>query len=173
MNREELQRQCEAFSNEELLIIFNNKGRYTAEQVKAVLIEIKRRAITKEELGKYKEKRRKGNLIIGNIVDEIGIIDKVLFFFFWLPQFSFMVVRKFRRENHTLKIRQATYYFIAGAVCCLLAIALPIKHISLITGLIIWVLSYFPVYLFDKFYFTPGLMRRLAVKLAKQEEAAD
>ena len=172
MNREELQRQCEAFSNEELLIIFNNKGRYTAEQVKAVLIEIKRRAITKEELGKYKEKRRKGNLIIGNIVDEIGPIDKVLFFFLWLPQFNFMVIRKFRRENYTLKLKQAAYYSITGLACFLLAIVLPIKHISLITGLIIWVLSFFPAYLFDKFYFTRRLMRRLAIKLGRQEETA-
>ena len=81
MTREEIQQQCEALSDEQLLLVVNNKRLYTEQIIREAYHEIRKRGLSKQKI-KEIEKIHAGRskIITGNIDEDILLLEKVLFF---------------------------------------------------------------------------------------------
>jgi len=164
MDKEELKRQCESLSNQELLAIVNNKMGYTVEIVTAVQIELRNRAIPKEEVKMHKKQlAQQAKIITGNIVDDLSLADKVLFYVFFFPQLNYFVRRSYRKQGYILKLRQGGYYSFLGFVFFML-VFIGLRRLSPINCLIIWGLSFLPAYVFDQYFYKQKTIQRLRMR---------
>ena len=57
MKIEEIQQQCETLSNEQLLLVVNNKRLYNEKIVRVAYQEIKKRRLSKEEVKEIEKKQ--------------------------------------------------------------------------------------------------------------------
>jgi len=114
---EEIKAQCELLSNEELLLVVNNKIRYTEVIVRVVQQEIRKRGLTKDEVSKFKKDQAcRARIIDGDIHEDLLLFEKIAFFFLFFPRLHFLVIRDYRKRKYVLKVRQAGYYMVAGGI---------------------------------------------------------
>ena len=171
MDKEELKRQCESLSNQELLAIVNNKMGYTVEIVTAVQIELRNRAIPKEEVKMHKKQlAQQAKIITGNIVDDLSLADKVLFYVFFFPQLNYFVRRSYRKQGYILKLRQGGYYSFLGFVFFIPVFVSGLDRFSPLNCFIIWALCFLPAYAFDLYFYKEQTIRRLRKRTGNPEE---
>jgi hypothetical protein len=166
MTIEEIQEQCATLSDEQLLLVVNNKRLYTEKIVRVAYQEIRRRRLSKEDLKEFKKAQtRRSKVITGDIHEDLLFFEKVAFFFLFFPGIHRWVLRDYRKKGYLLKVRQAGYYFVCGAGFFFLDLLLGQHRISLLTGAMIWILSFLPAYFFNQLYFRQKTIQRLAARV--------
>jgi hypothetical protein len=165
MTREDLQEQYATLSTNELLEIIDRKFDYTELAVTVALEEIGRRNLSEENIREYKEEQeaQAKSFIKKNIVDDLNIVQKILFFFIWLPLLNFPFKQNFRDGNYVLKLKQANYYSLLGFVFMVLTFLITAGFAphSSFTEFTIWFLSFLPAYGFDEYFNRKRQIRRL------------
>jgi len=164
MTREDLQERYAALSTNELLEIIDRKFDYTELAVTVALEEIGRRNLSEENIREYKEEQeaQARSFIKKNIVDDLNVFQKILFFFIWLPLLNFPFKQNFRDDGYILKLKQASYYSLLGFVfMALTALSAEFAPQSNLTALTIWFLSFLPVYGFDEYFNRKRQIRKL------------
>lgn len=166
MNIQDIKDQCESLSNEELLLVVNNKIHYTETIVRIARQELRKRAVPKEEIKKIRKKQRQQDKITGgDIQEDLLLFEKIAFFFLPLPFVHRLVYRDYRRRGYILKTRQSVYFQVAGAVFLVSLIICGESHlISLAMGALIWLLAFLAAFAFNQFYFKAWTIRRLAAR---------
>ncbi|HEY4064213.1 MAG TPA: hypothetical protein VGM30_20045 [Puia sp.] len=172
MNIEEIQAQCESMSNEQLLLVVNNKRLYTEKIVRVAYQEIGRRRLSKEEVKVIEKKHaRKSRIITGDIHTDILLFEKIGVFFICIPFFGGLLIRDYRRKGYVLKTRQIMYFNLLGLTFLLADVFLGMNHLSLLTGIIIWIFSFLPTYYFNEYYFRQRIIRWLEARTQDPDEA--
>ena len=164
MTREELEKQYATLSIDELLEIVDRKFGYTELAIMIAIEEMGKRKISEEDILKYKEQqiREAEKFVIRNIVDELSIFQKNLFYFIWVPLITFPFKRNFREDGYILKLKQANYYSILGFVFFMLTGFLSgVYGFSILTSLVILILFFLPVYAFDEYFNRQRLKEKL------------
>lgn len=164
MTREELREQYAALSTNELLEIIDRKFDYTELAVTVALEEIGRRNLSEENIREYKEEQeaQAKSFIQKNIVDDLTVLQKVLFFFIWLPLLNFPFKQNFRDDDYVLKLKQANYYSLLGFVFMgLSTFSFGFALHSDLTVFTIWFLSFLPAYVFDEYFNRKRQIRKL------------
>jgi hypothetical protein len=164
MTREDLQEQYATLSTNELLEIIDRKFDYTELAVTVALEEIGRRNLSEENIREYKEEQeaQAKSFIKKNIVDDLNLLQKIFFFFIWLPLLNFPFKQNFRDGNYILKLKQANYYSLLGFVfMALTAISAGFAPQSNLTAFTIWFLSFLPAYGFDEYFNRKRQIRKL------------
>jgi hypothetical protein len=164
MTREDLQEQYAALSTNELLEIIDRKFDYTELAVTVALEEIGRRNLSEANIREYKEEQvaQANKFIKKNIVDDLNVFQKVLFFFIWLPLLNFPFKQNFRDGNYILKLKQANYYSLLEFVfMVLIASCSGFASHSDLTVFTIWFLSFLPAYGFDEYFNRKWQIRKL------------
>jgi len=165
MKIEDIKAQCEALSNEELLMVVNNKIRYTEKIVRVAQQELRKRALSKEEVDEFKKKQsRRARIIDGNIHEDLMLWEKIFFFFLFFFRPLFFMMRDYRRKKYVLKTRQAGYFMTSGGLFFLLLLWGGRHRVSLSTGAVIWVVTFMAAYAFNQYYFKERTVRRLAAR---------
>jgi hypothetical protein len=173
MTREDLERQYASLSTNELLEIVDRKFDYTELAVTIALEEIHRRSVTEADIREYKEEQisKAVTFIKRNIEDDLSLLQKILFFFAWLPLLNFPFKQNFRDGNYILKLKQANYYsFLGFAFMFLVGIASGWYSFSNLTAFTIWFLSFLPAYGFDESFNRKRQIHRLKMMFGSQEE---
>ena len=164
MTREELREQYAALSTNELLEIIDRKFDYTELAVTVALEEIGRRNLSEENIRECKEEQvaQVNSFIQKNIVDDLNVLQKILFFFIWLPLLNFPFKQNFRDGHYILKLKQANYYSLLGFVFMILTVSITgfAPHSDL-TDFTIWFLSFLPAYGFDEYFNRKRQIRKL------------
>lgn len=164
MTREDLQEQYAVLSTNELLEIIDRKFDYTELAVTVALEEIGRRNLSEENIREYKGEQvaQANSFIKKNIVDDLNVFFKVLFFFIWLPLLNFPFKQNFRDGNYVLKLKQANYYSLLGFVfMVLIALSSEFAPQSDLTAFTIWFLSFLPAYGFDEYFNRKRQIRKI------------
>jgi len=170
MTNEEIQEQCESLSNEELLLVVNNKQLYTAQIVRVVYHEIRKCGLSKQEIKTIeKEQARQSKIITGNIHEDILFWEKIALFIICFPRLHFLVFRDYRKAGYVLKVRQALYYNLFGLAFALLCIIFSKHFPSVLVGVIIWISTFIPTYLFNEYYFKGRIIKYLTARTAGAE----
>ncbi len=155
MKREDLQERYAKLSLQELLKILDNKHDYTDLAVTVAFEELSKRNITEEDIREYKEDQveQAEKFIVRNIVDDLNLLQKNLFFFIWIPIITFAVRQNFRDDGYMLKLRQANYYSLTGFISLILAVLISVYFdFNTLSTLAIWILLFLPAYSFDEFF---------------------
>jgi hypothetical protein len=162
----EIKTKCESLSTEELYFIVNNKIRYTETIVRVAQQELRNRNPTREEINHFKKvQARRAKVIDGDIHEDLLLWEKILFFFIFIPRFHFLVLRDYRKRKYVLKVRQAGYFMVAGAVFFLPILLVGAERFfSLKTAAILWAASFPVAYAFNYYYYKGGTIRRLAAR---------
>jgi hypothetical protein len=170
MTIEEIQEQCESLSNEQLLLVVNNKQLYTEQIVRVAYQEIRKRGLSKQEIKEIeKVQARRAKIITGNIQEDILFWEKVVFFILCLPRMHFLVFRDYRKRGYVLKVRQAWYYNLLGLIFFILSAILAEYFHSLLAGGIIWISSFLLTYFFNEYYFKERTIKYLAARTVDPE----
>ena len=165
MKIEEIRQQCEALSNEELLLVVNNKRLYTEQIVRVAYQEIRKRNLSKEEVrGIEKVQVRRSKVKTGDFTTDIHLLEKIGFFFIYVPMFHRFVLRDYRRKGYLLKVRQGAYFTYTGFLSFFALLAAGVHRISLLTGAGIWVSFFFLTYALNQFYFRQKISQWLAAR---------
>ena len=153
VTKEELQGTYAMLPTEKLMEIIDNKFGYTELAVTVAFEELASRKITEDEIKNYKSKQmQKLNAYIQkNISDDLSLSQKNLFFFIWLPIFTFPFKQNYKQEGCALKVRQANYYSLLGFVFFMLTLYLS-QGFSNLTAAAIWIGGFIPAYLLDEFF---------------------
>ena len=122
--KEDLEKRYSKLSNQELMEIIENKFSYTELAVSVAFSEISKRKITEEDIKTYKDFQiiEAEKLIKKNIVEDLTLVQKILFFIFWIPFIGFLLKRNFIEDEYILKLMQANYYAWFGFISCVLCI---------------------------------------------------
>src|SRR5471030_85179 len=101
VSKEELQGTYAALPTEKLMEIIDNKFGYTELAVTVAFEELSSRKISEEEIKSYKSKQlaKLNNYIKKNISDDLSLSQKNLFYFIWLPLFTFPFKQNYREEG--------------------------------------------------------------------------
>ena len=165
MKIEEIQEQCEALSNEQLLLVVNNKRLYTEKIVKVAYQEIRKRGLSKNEVKEIEKiHARRARIITGNIHEDILFWEKVGFFVLCLPRIHFLVFRDYRKKGFVLKVRQARYFNSLGLIFFLLSAFLGERLHSFSAGVISWVASLLLTYFLNEYYFKERIIKSLEAR---------
>lgn len=163
MTIEEIQQQCETLSNEQLLLVVNNKLLYNEKIVRVAYQEIRKRGLSKQEVKKIeKAQARRARIITGDIHEDVLFWEKIVFFIICVPRIHFWVLRDYRRKGSVLKFWQGQYYSLLGLVFLLLSIFLGRLLHSFLAGGMIWVSSFLLAYLLSESYFKGRIIKYLA-----------
>jgi hypothetical protein len=167
MTIEEIQAQCEALSNEELLLVVNNKRLYTEQIVRVAYQEIRKRGLSKQEIKEIeKMQAERAKIITGDIREDVLFFEKVGFFFLCVPRMHFLVIRDYRNQGFVLKVRQAQYFIFLGLVSLILSALLGGYFHSFLLGAIIWVASFLLAYFLNRYYIKGKIIKYLASRSA-------
>lgn len=126
ITKEGLEIKYSAMSNDELLEIMDNKHSYTDLAISVALAEISKRNISENEITRYKEKQLAGfeREIKKNFIDDLKVYQKLLFYLFWLPLFTFAFKINYARDGYVLKRKQASFYSWCGFIVFVVAVLL-------------------------------------------------
>ena len=170
MKIEEIQEQCETLSNEQLLLIVNNKRLYTEQIVRVAYQEIRKRGLSKKEIKEIeKVQAQSAKIITGNIHTDILFLEKLGFFLLCIPRMHFLVMRDYRKRGFVLKVRQAGYYNLCGLGFLILSASLGEYLDSFLTGCIIWVAGFLLTYFLNQYYFKEKIIKYLAARTVDPE----
>lgn len=173
MTHEDLQETYSEFSTQELLEIVDRKFEYTELAVTIALEEIAKRSVSEDDIKNYKEEQinKAANFIKHNIVDDLTLFQKNLFFFIWLPLVTFSFKQNFRDDGYILKLKQANYYSLLGFIFCMSTVLIAVAYdLSDLTMLAILILTFLPAYAFDEFFNRRRQVERLRRLLSKQSD---
>jgi hypothetical protein len=106
-----------------------------------------------------------------NILYDLSMPQKILFFFIWFPLLTFSWRIIFRERNFVLRLKQANYYSLFGFVFMMLTVVISrVYHLSILTTLTIWFISFLAAYSFDEYFNRERLIQRLRTLVDKREE---
>ncbi|MDB5137826.1 MAG: hypothetical protein JWP37_4429 [Mucilaginibacter sp.] len=153
VSKDELQGTYAALSTEKLMEIIDNKFGYTELAVTVAFEELSSRKISEEEIKSYKSKQlaKLNNYIKKNISDDLSLSQKNLFYFIWLPLFTFPFKQNYREEGCALKVKQANYYSLFGFLFFALTAFLSVRFSNLFAAAL-WIGGFIPAYLLDEFF---------------------
>lgn len=173
MTADELKETYAKLSTEELLEILDNKFDYTDLAVSVALAELSSRKISEEDITTYKTAQvsKVVERVRRNISDDLSLLQKNLFFFFWLPIITFAIKQNFREDGYLLKLRQANYYSLIGFVSFIaITIATVSYDLSNLTSLAFWILCFIPACFFDEYVNRKAQIERLRKELDRHEQ---
>ena len=164
ITKEELQEKYSSFSNSELLDIVQNKFSYTELAVIVAMEEIAKRNLNEEDIKKYKDEKEEEfiKIIDQNIFNDLSFLQKILFFYIWLPFLNFPFKRNFMDDGFELKLKQANYYSWLGFVTFIFSsIIQSTKNYETVVFLMIW-MAFFPIaFIFDEFFNRQSQIRKI------------
>ena len=173
MNKRELQEKYSELSNSELLEIIDQKFDYTELAITVAIEELGKRKISEDDIKDYKDEviTQVNTLITKNIIDDLTLAQKNLFFFLWLPFLTFPLKQNLRDDGFVLKLKQANYYSLVG-FCSFLAAGFIISILSVndLVGLGIWILTFLPAYFFDEHFNRQRIVSRLRSIFGEQKD---
>src|SRR5258708_8802299 len=103
MTTEEIQQQCETLSDEELLLVVNNKRLYTEKIVRGAYQEIRKRGLSKQKIKEIEKVHAgRGKIITGNIPANVLLLEKIGFFFLVTPRIPFLFLRDYTKQSLSL-----------------------------------------------------------------------
>jgi hypothetical protein len=175
VTKEDLEKRYINLSNEQLLDIIGNKFSYTELAVTVAIEEIGKRKVTEEDIKLYKEKKviKFNTLVQKNIVDDLSLIQKNLFFFIWIPYITFFFKRRFIDDDFELKLLQANYYSWFGFITCII-ITFGCTFLKLSDyNLIFWLLSFPLAYYYDEKFNRENQIRKLQKMFPTSNEEID
>jgi hypothetical protein len=109
-----------------------------------------------------------------NILYDLSIVQKILFFFIWFPLLTFSWRINFREGKFVLRLKQANYYSLFGFVFMMLTVLISrVYNLSILTTLTIWFISFLAAYSFDEYFNRERLIQRLRTLVDKREEEDD
>jgi hypothetical protein len=157
ITREELQEKYATLSTDRLMEIIDHKFDYTELAVTVAIQELSSRNVTEDEIKGYKDKQieKLNTFVKRNIIDDLTLLQKNLFFFIWFPLLTYAFRRNFVEDGYLLKVRQAHYYSWAGFISFMLIGIIPaIFNIDPAnsTTIAIWIACFIPTYLLDEFF---------------------
>ncbi len=164
ISREELESRYATLTNSELMNIIENKFDYTELAVIIALEEIARRNITEDDIKLIKEEQieKTDTFIDRNIVDDLNIIQKILFFIIWVPLLNFPFKRNFHDYGYVLKLKQANYYSWLGfTFFMIVGIVSAFFDLTDLISLALWILSFIPVLIYDEYFNRQSQIRKL------------
>ena len=174
ITKEELEHTYSNLSNNELLEILDRKVEHTEFAILIAIEELSKRNISEEDVLMYKSEMVEKASIIQKqlIIDDLFLLQKIFFYFIWVPIFTFTVKRNFVEDGCILKLKQAHYYSLLGFtsfvfVCIISAIYDPALSILFVIMLALFILAYF----FDEFFNRKKQIERLQKYYREQEEA--
>ena len=162
MKIEEIRQQCASLSNEELLLVVNNKRLYTEQIVKIAYQEINKRKLPKQEVKEIeKAQARRSKVLTGDFLTDLLLFEKIGFFFMFLPNIHRFVLWDYRKKGYLLKVRQAYYFIVSGAAFFLLGLLLFSLHVRLLVCFVFWVLGFVAAFILNQSYFKERIIRWL------------
>lgn len=116
ITREELENRYSQHSNHELMGIIDNKSSYTELAIDVAMNELANRDVLEEDIILYKTERFIDVLdyLQKNIVDDLKLWEKIIFYVMWFPFVNFILSRRYLEDDYILKLRQANYYSWSG-----------------------------------------------------------
>jgi len=174
ITKEELERTFSNMNNHELLEIIDRKFEHTELAVLVALQELSKRNLSEDDIFAYKaEKVEKVNKFFRqNIIDDLNLIQKNLFYFIWLPFFTFPIKRNFIEDGCVLKLKQANYYSFLGLAAFIIVCILNASYdLSLSISFALMVALFIPTYFFDEFFNRQKQIERLQKRFREQQEA--
>lgn len=172
MNTEELRQSYSKLSTRQLLEILDNKFEYTEQAIVSVISELSQRKVTEEDIRSYKENllQQAEQFIDRNIVDDLKLFQKHLFYFLWLPVLNVALKQNFAEDGYALKLKQANYYSLLGFIFCVISIVISIEFgLPTLTTLAIWLVGIVPTYAFDELFNRQQQIKRLIARFNKQD----
>ena len=162
VTKEELQNKYTKLTIEELLIIIDNKHDYTDLAVSVAISELAKRNIAEEQISNYKAKQVDAlkKYVRANVVDDLKLWQKLLYYIFFLPILNFPFRRNLAEDGYALKLKQATYYCWAGFWGLLVAAVLTIDAGS-IRALLIWGILFIIAYIYNEQFNRQKLINKL------------
>ena len=148
---------------EKLMEIIDNKFGYSELAVSVAFEELAGRSISEEEIKNYKFKQieKLNNYIRKNISLDLAFTEKNLFYFLFVPIFTFPFKQTFREKGYRLKIKQANYYSLLGFVFFLLAAFFQVRGMSNLFVIALWLSGFIPAYLMDESFNRQRQIRKL------------
>ncbi|HVV55253.1 MAG TPA: hypothetical protein VHC47_08015 [Mucilaginibacter sp.] len=154
VSKKELQSLYSTLPTEKLMEIIDNKFGYTELAVSVAFEELAGRKISEEEIKNYKSKQiEKLNAYIRkNIAHDLAFAQKNLFYFLFIPLFTFPFKQGFKEKGYRLKTKQASYYSMFGFAFFVLAALFVFNGFSELFAAAFWLSGFIPAYLMDEFF---------------------
>jgi hypothetical protein len=154
VSKEDLKGTYATLPTEKLMEIIDNKFGYTELAVSVAFEELAGRKISEEEIKNYKFKQieRLNNYIRRNISHDLALSQKNLFYFLFIPVFTFPFRLGFREKGFKLKIKQANYYSFFGFLFFGLSALFLFDGLSNLFVAAFWIGGFIPAYLMDEFF---------------------
>lgn len=176
MTKQELKKTYAALSTPELLEIVDRKFEYTDLAVSVALAELASRQVSEQDIIDYKEMQvgKAERYIKRNIVDDLTLLQKNLFYFLFIPVINFALRQNFRDDGYILKLKQANYYSFVGFIFLALSVFLSVYFdLPDLTTLACWLIGFIPAYAFDEKFNRHRQIRRLQRMFMNAERAAE
>ena len=173
MSAEELRQSYSKFSIGQLLEILDNKFEHTELAITIAIAELSKRIVTEEDIKSYKENLiNQAELFVDrNIVDDLNLLQKHLFYFLWVPVLNSTFKQNFAEDGYALKLKQANYYSLLGFIFCVLSVVISSQFdLPMLTTLAIWLVGIIPAYAFDELFNRQQQIKRLIAKFSRHEE---
>ena len=173
MSAEELRQNYTKFSIGQLLEILDNKFEHTELAVTIAIAELSKRNVTEEDIRSYKENliSQAEQFVDRNIVDDLNLFQKHLFYFLWVPVLNSTFKQNFAEDGYALKLKQANYYSLLGFIFCVLSVVISIQfEFPTLTALAIWLIGIIPAYAFDELFNRQQQIKRLIAKFSRHDE---
>jgi hypothetical protein len=163
--KEELQEKYATLSTDKLMEIIDDKFAYTELAVTLALHELSSRNVSEGDIKSYKDKQveKLTTFVKRNIIDDLTLLQKNLFFFIWFPLLTYAFRRNFSEDGYLLKLKQANYYSWAGFISFMLIGTLPPFFDAdwVATTVIASLISCFiPAYLLDEILTDAGKLKK-------------
>lgn len=163
VSKDELKGIYAMLPTEKLMEIIDNKFGYTELAVSVAFEELAGRSISEEEIKKYKFKQleKLNKYIKNNISHDLAFTEKNLFYFLFIPLFTFPFKHSFKEKGYRLKIRQANYYTLVGFIFFAVASWFLYRGMSNLFVLAFWLGGFIPAYMMDEFFNRQRQIRKL------------
>lgn len=163
VSKDELKGIYAMLPTEKLMEIIDNKFGYTELAVSVAFEELASRSISEEEIKNYKFKQleRLNSYIRKNISHDLVFAEKNLFYFLFLPIFTFPFKHAFKEKGYQLKIRQANYYALFGFIFFVIAAWFLYSGMSNLFVVAFWLGGFMPAYLMDEIFNRQRQIRKL------------
>lgn len=153
ITKEDLQQKYQKLSTEKLIEIIDNRANYTELAVEVAIAEFESRNVPKKEVTDYRVKQvDQLNSAVERSVEPLGFLQKLLFFFLFIPLLHFAFKMNYRSDGAALKLRQSNYYSLIGFISLILSTLTIVAfdwNIADSTILGIWMIFFIPAYFFD------------------------
>ena len=163
VSKQELQVTFSSLPTEKLMEIIDNKFGYTELAVSVAFEELAGRKISEEEIKNYKSKQieKLNNYIRKNISHDLTLSQKNLFYFLFVPLFTWPFRQSFKEKGYKLKIKQANYYSLFGFIFFGLSAWFLAQGLSNLFVAAFWMGGFIPAYLMDEFFNRQRQIRKL------------